>query len=118
MGGQAEQFRDLVTADGAKLALWKLFRAGYKIVNFLHDEAIIEVPEDSDLAGHAARIEKLMIAGMKLVVPNVKITVSHAAMDHWYKDAEAVYEDGKLQVWQPEEETAARESSVSGRCFQ
>lgn len=40
-----------LAADGAKLALWKLWRAGYRIVNFLHDEVIIEVPADTRQAG-------------------------------------------------------------------
>jgi DNA polymerase I-like protein with 3'-5' exonuclease and polymerase domains len=40
-----------LAADGAKLALWLLWRAGYRIVNFIHDEVLIEIPVDSRLDG-------------------------------------------------------------------
>src|SRR5262249_11263560 len=33
-----------LAADGAKLALWKLWRADFRIVNFIHDEVLVEVP--------------------------------------------------------------------------
>ena len=35
-----------LAADGAKLALWELIRAGYRVVAFIHDEILIELPED------------------------------------------------------------------------
>ena len=92
-----------LAADGAKLALWLLWRAGYRIVNFIHDQVLIEVPRGSDLNQHAERIRELMVQGMRLVVPNVKVDVSFAAADRWYKDAEAVYDaTGKrLLVYKP-----------------
>jgi hypothetical protein len=42
-----------LAADGAKLALWKLWRAGYRLVNFIHDEILVELPERTNLALHA-----------------------------------------------------------------
>lgn len=93
-----------LAADGAKLALWMLWRAGYRIVNFVHDQVLIEVPTTSDLGEHAANIRRLMIEGMSAVVPDVRVDVSFAAIDRWYKDAEAVYDSGskKLILWQPD----------------
>lgn len=91
-----------LAADGAKLALWFLWRAGYRIVNFIHDQVLVEVPADADLQAHASRIEELMKQGMKLVVPDVAVGVSYAATDRWYKGAEAVRsKDGGLVLWQP-----------------
>jgi DNA polymerase family A/3'-5' exonuclease len=81
-----------LAADGAKLALWLLWRAGYRIVNFIHDQVLIEVPLGSDLKHEAERIRGLMVQGMKLVVPDVEVDVSFAAADRWYKDAEAAYD--------------------------
>ena len=47
-----------LAADGAKLALWQLYRAGYRIVNFVHDEIVVEVaagPQAQLLAVRAAK---------------------------------------------------------------
>ena len=62
-----------LAADGAIHALWDLWRAGYKIVNFIHDEIICEVPEDENLPTHVAEIERLMIEGMQKVVPGANV---------------------------------------------
>jgi len=93
-----------LAADGAKLALWLLWRAGYRIVNFVHDQVLIEVPSDADLMRHALEIRRLMLDGMKAVVPDVKVDVSFAATDRWYKDAVAVYDatGEQLLLWSPE----------------
>lgn len=91
-----------LAADAAKLALWKLWRAGYRIVNFIHDEVLIEVPQDGDLTSHAARIENLMIEAMREVVPDVHVGVELAASDRWTKKAKEVRDsDGQLLLWQP-----------------
>jgi len=89
-----------LAADGAKLALWKLWRAGYRIVNFIHDEVLVEVPVDSNLTNHAENIRRLMIEGMQEVVSDVLIKVEYAAMDRWHKDAVATYDEhAQLQVY-------------------
>lgn len=64
-----------LAADGAIYALWELMRAGYTIVNFIHDEVICEVPEDEHLPAKIAEIERLMIAGMQTVVPGANVRV-------------------------------------------
>jgi hypothetical protein len=35
-----------LAADGAKLALWRLTREGYRVIGFVHDEILIEVPDE------------------------------------------------------------------------
>ncbi len=64
-----------LAADGAIYALWKLSRAGYTIVNFIHDEVIIEIREDENLPAKIADIERLMIMGMQEVVPGANVRV-------------------------------------------
>ncbi len=64
-----------LAADGAIHALWDLWRAGYKIVNFIHDEIICEVPEDEHLPARVTEIERLMIEGMQKVVPGANVRV-------------------------------------------
>lgn len=89
-----------LAADGAKLALWRLWRAGYRLVNFIHDEVLIELPEAMDLNEHVERVTQLMINGMLEVVPDIRISVECVATDCWSKDAQAVYDShGRLEVW-------------------
>jgi len=64
-----------LAADGAIYALWKLSQAGYRIVNFIHDEVIIEIREDENLPAKIADIERLMITGMQEVVPGANVRV-------------------------------------------
>ena len=64
-----------LAADGAIYALWGLMRAGYTIVNFIHDEVIIEVAEGGNLPTKIADIERLMITGMQTVVPGANVRV-------------------------------------------
>jgi DNA polymerase I-like protein with 3'-5' exonuclease and polymerase domains len=89
-----------LAADGAKIALWKLWRAGYRIVNFVHDEVLVEVPREGELARHVKRIRRLMIAGMREVVPDVRVAVNPVATTVWSKQAKEVYDHrGHLQPW-------------------
>ena len=37
-----------MAADGTKIALWNLYKTGYRIVAFVHDEFVIELPLDAD----------------------------------------------------------------------
>jgi len=62
-----------LAADGAIHALWDLWQAGYKIVNFIHDEIICEVPDDENLQYRVAEIERLMVEGMQKVVPGANV---------------------------------------------
>ena len=89
-----------LAADGAKLGLWKLWRAGYRIVNFIHDEVLIEVPASSNLALHAQVVRRLMINGMREVIPDVRINAEFVVTDRWYKKAGlALGKNGKLMAW-------------------
>lgn len=92
-----------LAADGAKLALWLLWRNGFRLVNFIHDEVLIEVAADSDLLGHAERIRDLMIEGMREVLPDMRVSVEYAACDRWYKNAKTIHPNGKLELWHPSE---------------
>ena len=88
-------------ADGAKLAMWKLWRNGFRIVNFIHDEFLIEVQEHSNHAKEAEAVKRLMIEGMKEVVTDVNISVEYAVAHCWSKEAKAKVEydtDGRLVV--------------------
>lgn len=73
-----------LAADGAKLALYNLMDAGFKIVGFVHDEIITEVPENQAKQLTNAQ-EKIMIDSMKVVVPDVKIGVETTISNRYCK---------------------------------
>ena len=64
-----------LAADGAILALWLVWRAGHKIVSFVHDQIIVESPADEHVGERASQIEKLMKQGMGTVVPGMLVKV-------------------------------------------
>jgi len=83
-----------------KLALWQLWRAGYRIANFIHDEVLIEMPADTNLVHQAEIVRQLMISAMHEVVPDVRVDVQYALSARWAKDAEVYFDEaGRLGVW-------------------
>ncbi len=86
-----------LAADGAKLALYALMRAGHRVVAFVHDEVLVDVPESDDYRAAANDIANIMIEAMREVCPDVKIQTEYAVMRRWRKDAKAEYdEEGRL----------------------
>jgi hypothetical protein len=62
-------------ADGAILGMWRVWRAGYKLANFIHDQVVVPVKADDQVQEHAARIDALMIQGMGEVLPGMLVKV-------------------------------------------
>ncbi len=77
-------FQDL-DFDGAKLALWLVWRAGFTILNFVHDEIVVELPEGPNAPAEARRVAALMVNGMRQVVPDVRVAVEYALATSWAK---------------------------------
>ena len=83
-------------ADGAILGMWRLWRAGYKLVSAIHDQVVVESSADDHVLERKAEIERLMIEGMLAVVPgmNVKVetvvsrSLNKAELDTRYREAE------------------------------
>lgn len=63
-----------LAADGAKLALFYLVKAGFNIVLFCHDEIVTEVP-DSEAESMLKIQEDIMIESLRKVTPDVRISV-------------------------------------------
>src|SRR5262249_3643311 len=62
-------------ADGAILALWAVWRAGHRLVDFVHDQLVIESPADEKVPERAAGLERVMKEGMAQVVPGMLVNV-------------------------------------------
>jgi DNA polymerase I-like protein with 3'-5' exonuclease and polymerase domains len=91
-----------LAADGCKQAMWNLTKADYRIVAFIHDEFIIELPATADFDAEAATIAGICSDSMQPFVPGIPVPCEFAITERWYKAAEAVYDDeGRLKLWQP-----------------
>ena len=73
-----------MAADGAKLALWNLTKAGFKVVGFVHDEIICEVPIN-EVEFKKKQMEKIMVDSMQNIVPDVKIGVESTISERYCK---------------------------------
>ncbi len=62
-------------ADGAILGMWRLWRAGYKLVSAIHDQVVIECLADDHVLERKAEVERLMVEGMLAVVPGMNVRV-------------------------------------------
>jgi DNA polymerase I-like protein with 3'-5' exonuclease and polymerase domains len=95
------------SADGAKIGLWDGYTRNWRIVNFVHDEVIQEVPVSWTNARHsefADEVEEVLCADMMKILPDVKVKAESVLMPRWYKEAKKlVDENGYLMVWTPEE---------------
>lgn len=64
-----------VAADGAILGLWRIWRAGHRIVSFIHDQVVVESPADATVPAKVREIERHMIDGILDVVPGMRVSV-------------------------------------------
>lgn len=99
-----------LAADAGKAALYGVSRACYaepesplfgsRIVNFIHDEILLETPEHKAQAA-ARELERVMCETFNRYTPDVPITASPALMRRWIKGAEStIDENGDLSICQ------------------
>lgn len=103
-------------ADATAGAYWLIMNACYvyresplfgcRVVNFVHDEFIVEAPEAS-AAEAAEELSRLMVTGAAKWVPDVRLEAEPCLMRLWSKDAQTLRDDGgRLVVWEPKEKAA------------
>ena len=77
-----------LAADGAGLALFGLVREGFRVVAFVHDEVLVELPADGDSVAESAvrRVEEILCEAMASVLGGVpvacELTLSASWGDH------------------------------------
>lgn len=64
-----------IAADGAIHACWRLFRLGYDIRLFMHDEIVTQVPDDGRHEEHVKIISDVMIGEMSKVLKGLPVQV-------------------------------------------
>jgi len=62
-------------ADGAIAACWRLFRLGYDIRLFLHDESVTQLPDDGQHDEHVSISSKLIIGEMSKTLKGLPVKV-------------------------------------------
>ena len=99
-----------LAADGSKEALWQVTRRCYDETmgsalygcrpwNFVHDEVIVEAPEDY-AAEAAEEMKVVMQDALQKWIPDVPARATSTLMRHWSKSAEPVRDDsGRLIPW-------------------
>ena len=108
----ANTFFQGLGADATKAALFAVQRECYvdcgtalfgcRMVNYLHDEFMIEVPEDLVKANAAAdRLVELMCEVANKWLPDVPVKAEALLMKHWSKKAKPVHNAaGQLIPWE------------------
>jgi DNA polymerase I-like protein with 3'-5' exonuclease and polymerase domains len=81
-----------LAADGAKLGLWALVKAGYRVVAFIHDEFVIELPEGADHTREAKAIENILNHSMERVTGDIPVACEYALARRWSKAAKAEFD--------------------------
>ena len=98
-----------LAADAAKAAGFAVSRACYvergsplfgsRIVNFVHDELIIETPE-SGAHEAAEELSRVMVSGASVLMPDVPPSAEPVLMRRWSKKARAIRDaQGRLVAW-------------------
>lgn len=87
-----------LAADGAKLALWRLTEQGFKIIGFIHDEILVEIPDRGGyiLEADAQRVIDIMCNEMKAITGKVPIGCDYVVNKKWKKDGKIKVENGRI----------------------
>jgi hypothetical protein len=88
-----------LAADGAKLALWRLIHEGFSVVGFIHDEILLELPDEGGSVSQAAveRARAIMCEEMESVlVGGIGVGCESALSRCWSKEAGSSARDGRL----------------------
>jgi hypothetical protein len=98
-------------ADAAKRALWLVSESCYadeesplygaKIVNFVHDEIILETPDAPEAHDVAIALGNAMVRGANEYLPDVPARVAPLLAKCWSKKSKPIYENGRLVPWAP-----------------
>ena len=74
-----------LASDGAKIALYRLREAGYRVSNFIHDEFVIELQDRADIGDQSRAVESIVVAAMRQVVPDVAVRTEWFIAERWQK---------------------------------
>jgi DNA adenine methylase len=106
--------------DGAGLAIFELIRQGFRVVAFIHDEVLVEVPDEG---GHVSvsvveRVEQILKDQMTSVLAgDLPIKCEPALSTCWSKRAELLKERDKVLPWTPPAPEAKGEVAIVSETY-
>jgi site-specific DNA-methyltransferase (adenine-specific)/site-specific DNA-methyltransferase (cytosine-N4-specific) len=102
-----------LAADGAALALFALAREGFRVVGFVHDEVLVELPDEGGFVSRAAiaRIEQIMVAEMEKVLGGLPAGVESALSTRWSKEAKHTIDGERVLSWAPKKKAPSSPSA-------
>ena len=94
-----------LAADGAKRALFRLVLAGFRVVGFVHDEILVELPDQGGYVDRAIveSVVQIMRESMEEMTYGIPVTCEYALCDRWSKNAELIVDGDKVRPWRPAE---------------
>jgi hypothetical protein len=93
-----------LAADGAALALFALVKEGFRVVGFVHDEVLVELPDEGGYVSEATvlRVKEIMCRQMEeVLVGGIPADCEAALSRRWSKKARLLVRDGKVYPWEP-----------------
>jgi DNA polymerase I-like protein with 3'-5' exonuclease and polymerase domains len=84
-----------LAADGNKLALFRLLRAGFQVCGFIHDEMLILIPDGTDYQAATDQVQQILADAMKELCPDIPICTEYLLADRWYKDVDKQPKDAQ-----------------------
>ena len=103
-------------ADGALLGMYRVVRATFdpttksvlygsddfgpvaRVVNFIHDENLVEIADDDLIHERAAEVGNIVTTAMMCVTPDVVSKYEAVVMRRWEKDLDPTYKNDRLVV--------------------
>jgi DNA polymerase I-like protein with 3'-5' exonuclease and polymerase domains len=92
-----------LAADGAAVALFELVKEGFRVVGFVHDEVLVELPDEGGYVSEAKvrRVNEILCRSMEhVLVGGIPVEAESALATRWSKKAKLIVRDGKVYPWQ------------------
>jgi len=58
-------------ADGNKLAMFGLLRAGFRVCGFIHDELLVLIPDGADYTAAVRQVQQILADAMQPFCPDI-----------------------------------------------
>jgi hypothetical protein len=84
-----------------------LVTAGFRVVSFVHDEVLIELPDEGGYVKRRTveRAVSIMRKGMEEVTYGVPVGCEYTLSTCWSKRAELIEDGDRIYAWSPPEST-------------
>jgi hypothetical protein len=83
--------------------LIRLVLAGYRVVGFIHDEVLVELPDQGgyvDLA-EVEKVTTILREAMGEMSRGIPVSCDYALSTCWSKSAKSIVKDGRVYPWSP-----------------